>query len=105
MALQTIWYYTDIPEKVVNLLEEDLSENFEPQMEESKVHGDALNKVKRNSQNTWIPTDHWIGGFIWNYIDRSFFKKSVPSGFLRDCVVNLSSILILLALNISRYDC
>lgn len=71
MALQTIWYYTDIPEKVVNLIEEDLSENFEPQMEESKVHGDALNKVKRDSQNTWIPTEHWIGGFIWSYVQKA----------------------------------
>ena len=33
MAYQSIWYYTDIPEKVVNLIEEDLSEKFEDQMQ------------------------------------------------------------------------
>jgi len=70
MAFQSIWYYTDIPEKVVNLLEEDLAEKFEPRMEDSKLHGDALNKIKRNSQNTWIPSDHWIGGFVWSYIQK-----------------------------------
>ena len=30
--------------------------------------GDALNKEKRNSQNAWIPTTHWLGGFMWHYV-------------------------------------
>ena len=46
MAYQSIWYYTDIPEKVINLIEEDLTENFDSQMGDSKLHGDALNKEK-----------------------------------------------------------
>ena len=37
----------------------------------SKLHGDALNKDKRNSQNAWIPTNHWVGGFLWHYIQRA----------------------------------
>ena len=28
MAYQSIWYYTDLPEKVVDLIEEDLAEKF-----------------------------------------------------------------------------
>ena len=48
MAYQSIWYFTDLPEKVVNLIEEDLAETFDPQMGDSKLHGDALNKEKRN---------------------------------------------------------
>ena len=71
MAYQSTWYYTDLPEKVVDLIEEDLTENFDPQMADSKLHGDALNKEKRNSQNAWIPTNHWVGGFIWHYIMRA----------------------------------
>ena len=71
MAYQSIWYFTDLPEKVVDLIEEDLAEKFDPQMADSKLHGDALNKEKRNSQNAWIPTNHWVGGFIWHYIMRA----------------------------------
>jgi len=40
-------------------------------MADSRLHGDAINKDKRNSENTWIPTHHWIGGFIWHYIERA----------------------------------
>ena len=52
-------------------IEEDLTETFDPQMADSKLHGDALNKDKRNSQNAWIPTNHWLGGFLWHYIMRA----------------------------------
>ena len=71
MALQSVWYYTDIPSKVVDLIEEDLTEKFDGQMADSKLGGDVLNKDKRNSQNAWIPTNHWVGGFIWHYIQRA----------------------------------
>ena len=71
MAFQSIWYFTDLPEKVVDLIEEDLTEKFDPMMADSKLYGDALNKEKRNSQNTWIPTTHWVGGFIWHYVQRA----------------------------------
>ena len=71
MAYQSTWYYTDLPEKVVDIIEEELTENFDPQMADSKIYGDALNKDKRNSQNAWIPTTHWVGGFIWHYIMRA----------------------------------
>lgn len=71
MAFQSIWYYTNLPEKVVDIIEEDLAENFDPQMGDSKLMGDALNKDKRNSQNAWVPTNHWLGGFLWHYITRA----------------------------------
>ena len=71
MAYQSIWYFTDLPEKVVDLIEENLAETFDPQMQDSKLHGDALNKEKRNSQNAWVPTQHWVGGLIWHYIQRA----------------------------------
>ena len=59
MAYQSIWYFTDLPDKIIDTIEEDLTETFDPQMADSKLHGDALNKEKRNSQNAWIPTTHW----------------------------------------------
>ena len=71
MAYQSIWYMTDLPEKIVDIIEEDLAEKFDPQMADSKLYGDNLNKEKRNSQNAWIPTTHWGGGFIWHYIQRA----------------------------------
>ena len=71
MALQSVWYYTNLPEDVVDIIERDLSENFDSQMQDSRLHGDALNKDKRNSQNAWIPTQHWVGGFMWHYIMRA----------------------------------
>jgi PKHD-type hydroxylase len=71
MAFQSIWYYTDLPEDVIKIIEKDLEEKFEEQMSDSRVHGDLLNKDKRNSQNAWVPSTHWIGGFMWHYIERA----------------------------------
>ena len=71
MAYQSVWYFTDLPEKVVDLIEEDISEKFDVEMRDSRLHGDALNKEKRNSQNAWIPTSHWCAGFLWHYIQRA----------------------------------
>lgn len=71
MAFQSIWYFSDLPKDVVDIIERDLTENFEDQMADSRLHGDALNTDKRNSQNAWVPTHHWIGGFMWHYIQRA----------------------------------
>ena len=71
MAFQSVWYYSDIPEDVVDIIEKDLSIKFDPQMGDSRLMGDALNKDKRNSQNAWVPTNHWLGGFMWHYIERA----------------------------------
>jgi len=71
MAFQSVWYYTSLPENIVELIESDLAENFDEQMADSRLHGDALNKDKRNSQNTWIPTAHWVAGFLWHYVQRA----------------------------------
>lgn len=71
MAFQSIWYFTDLPTEVVDLIERDLTDKFETNMQDSKLHGDALNKDKRNSKNAWVPTHHWTGGFIWHFIERA----------------------------------
>ena len=61
MAYQSVWYMTDLPSKVVDLIAEDLTEKFDSQMADSRLHGDALNKEKRNSQNAWKHTQQWVG--------------------------------------------
>ena len=71
MAHNCIWYYSDLPEKIVDILVEDLEEKFDPKLKDSLLIGDALNKDRRNSQNAWIPTTHWVGGFLWHYIQRA----------------------------------
>ena len=71
MAFQSVWYYSDIPEDVVDIIEKDLSIKFDSEMGDSRLMGDALNKDKRNSQNAWVPSSHWLGGFMWHYISRA----------------------------------
>ena len=51
MAFQSVWYYTNLPEDIVDIIERDLTEQYDPQMADSRLHGDALNKDKRDSQN------------------------------------------------------
>lgn len=71
MAYQSIWYHSEICPEIVDILEKDAVKKFESEMADSRLYGDALNKEKRNSQNAWIPTTHWIGGFVWHYIQRA----------------------------------
>lgn len=71
MAYQSIWYFTDLPKDIIDIIEQDLEVKFDNEMADSKLAGDALNKEKRNSQNAWVPTDHWLGGFMWHYIQRA----------------------------------
>ena len=71
MAYQSVWYFTDLPASVVNLIEQDLTEKFDDKMEDSRLGGDVLNKDKRDSKNAWVPTSHWLGGFMWHYIERA----------------------------------
>jgi PKHD-type hydroxylase len=74
MAHQSIWYYTDIPNKIVDIIEEDLVENFDPQLQDSRVgegNYGTVDKDKRNARNAWVPTSHWIAGFVWHYIQRA----------------------------------
>ena len=49
-------------------------ENFDDKMTDSRIQGPDFNKEKRNSMNAWIPAHHWICGFIWHYVMKSFLK-------------------------------
>ena len=71
MAYQSIWYFSDLPKDVVEILDRDLCTHFDNQMHESRLHGDTLDKKRRNSKNTWVPTNHWISGFLWHYIQKA----------------------------------
>jgi len=74
MAYQSLWFYTDIPSKIVDVIEEDLKINFDPHLQDSKIgNGDygTVDKEKRNAKNAWVPTNHWLGGFVWHYVQRA----------------------------------
>jgi PKHD-type hydroxylase len=74
MAFQSIWYYTNLPDKVIDIIEEDLETHFSNNLDESRVGGGSgglVNKEKRNAKNAWVPTSHWISGFLWHYVQRA----------------------------------
>ena len=74
MAYQSIWYYTDLPNEIINVIEKDLKDNFDGNLQDSRVgEGDygSIDKDKRNARNAWVPTSHWIAGFLWHYVQRA----------------------------------
>lgn len=68
MALQCIWYFSDLPKEVIDSIEKDTKKYFEPELIESRLYNDKLDKTYRNSRSTWIPSTHWISGFMWHYV-------------------------------------
>tara|TARA_R100000908_G_C3716229_1_gene120829 strand:- start:298 stop:927 length:630 start_codon:yes stop_codon:yes gene_type:complete len=71
MAYQSVWYFTNLPEEIVEILDKDTLKFFDENMMSSQVGGNRIWKKKRDSKNAWIPTTHWIGGFVWHYIMRA----------------------------------
>ena len=74
MAYQSVWYFTDIPNKIIDIIEEDLKDNFDPHLQDSRVgegNYGTVDKDKRNAKNAWVPTSHWIAGFVWHYVQRA----------------------------------
>ena len=82
MASQSLWYYTGLPNTIIDEMEKDLDRNFSPDLKPSVVgHSpdgtgakgkvNELNTSIRNAQNAWIPTSHWIAGFCWHYVMRA----------------------------------
>jgi PKHD-type hydroxylase len=74
LAYQSIWYFSEIPNKIIDIIEEDLKDNFDSHLQDSKI-GDGyegiVDKEKRNAKNAWVPTTHWIAGFVWHYVQRA----------------------------------
>tara|TARA_Y100001963_G_scaffold136204_1_gene198618 strand:- start:1676 stop:2293 length:618 start_codon:yes stop_codon:yes gene_type:complete len=69
MAYLATWNITQLPKAMVDILEEDIK-GYDKDVDTSKVMGDKEVKSIRNSKNTWITTEHWIGGFLWYYIQK-----------------------------------
>ena len=80
MASQSLWYYTGLPNKVIDSIEEDLENNFGGELRQSIVGHNPqadeddrnfIDKQIRDAKNAWIPTTHWVGGFCWHYVTRA----------------------------------
>ena len=70
MALQSVWCFTGLPSDIINSLEKDLEKHFDD-MGDSKLINDVLDEDIRKSKNTWIPTTHWITGWLWHYVQAA----------------------------------
>ena len=79
MAYQSVWYFTGLPKGIIEILEKDLKGNYDDILKPPKLGGDHINENIRNSKNAWISTSHWVGGFIWHYV-----QKANRSNFLYD---------------------
>jgi len=64
------WYETRIPESLMKNLLDDLDRVDENIFIKSKVNlnDSEVKDSIRKSQHCWIPSAHWIGGFLWHYI-------------------------------------
>lgn len=71
MANQSVWYFTGLPNDIIKNIESDLHTHYGNQMKDSRLIGHEINKVKRDSKNTWIPTDHWVAGWLWHFIQKA----------------------------------
>ena len=64
-------HFDTIPSEMMDIIEADLSEKFDPQMQNSKIMGNVEALDKRNSKNAWVPTTHWLGGLMWYYFNKA----------------------------------
>ena len=72
-AFQSIWYFTGLPDEVVKIVERELVEDFDKDIKSSPVNllvGEGFDKV-RNAKHSWVASSHWMGGFLWHYIERA----------------------------------
>ena len=73
MANTCCWYETRIPENLIKDIIDNLDEI------DKNIFIDSLINVKepniqddvRKSKHCWVPTSHWIGGFLWYYIMKA----------------------------------
>jgi PKHD-type hydroxylase len=70
MAFQSYWFQTNIPKEIITVIENDLKQ-FDSLKGESELTGGRKDHDRRNSENVWIPTTHWVGGFVWHYVQKA----------------------------------
>ena len=70
MSNLVCWHITRLPCEIIDILEKDIKV-FDIDIHSSEISGGEVNEEIRHSKNAWIPTEHWIGGWLWYYIQKS----------------------------------
>jgi PKHD-type hydroxylase len=68
MASQQIFYKTILPDDIIRIIERDLEQQHNA-VDTSRVEDHLINDNIRKSQNSWVPSDHWVNGFIMHYVN------------------------------------
>lgn len=78
MAHSTLTFHTLLPDEITDLIEkqcflheQELKQSTVIHTEQTQKNPNEIKESTRNSKNAWIPTDEWIAGFIWYYIQRA----------------------------------
>lgn len=71
MAFQSVWYETELPSEVVKILEGVLEEKYDEELIKSVVEGGGgtVNEKIRKAKNAWLPSTHWISGFVMHFVN------------------------------------
>ena len=69
MANLVSWNFTDLPTDIIEILEKDIKQ-FDSSIGQSGLMGNNINVTIRDSNNAWINTSHWIGGWLWYYVSK-----------------------------------
>jgi hypothetical protein len=76
MALQSVWYYSNLPEDIVNIIERDLTENFDPSMGDSRFTVMLSTKKKETHK---IPGYQQLTGLLGSY--GTTYKEQIVRTF------------------------
>ena len=63
------WQFTDLPNEIIDIVEKDIQQ-FDNSLEDSSLIKGGKDEYWRKSKNTWVPSGHWIGGWIWYYVNK-----------------------------------
>lgn len=74
MASSYVAFDTGISPEFVELFKKDISDVSDADLTNSEIGnpGNPSNNNKiRSSKHLWIPTDYWISGMVWHYVNRA----------------------------------
>jgi PKHD-type hydroxylase len=71
VAVESIWYKTELPDEIIDLIKDECNFKLNLEGRESELLGGNINTEIRNSVNAWLPTTNWIAGYLWYYISRA----------------------------------
>ena len=71
MAATCLWYKTELPSELVDIIKKQAQDHLSLHSADSEVQGRKVIESVRNSENSWLDTTNWVAGFLWYYIARA----------------------------------